>query len=289
MKLETPLLLITQLSTSYPLPHSMGTSAGLPLEILGYIADVLGDYDPHRIDPSAVETLKMLCMTCKFMVPACRRHLFATVRFSSSRQRSGRNEFLLSNSIIILHYTKNLYLEVTFPLNASDHHCLQKICDASDSLTAIEILSLRTQDWNILHENTKTIILSLIQKPTLRRLTYQSIRYFPAAALSLCSGLEQLAFHGFCALAPPSSNDEIHSLSITTLLLKNVNHGHHNALTSLMNPTGEGEGKAAVSIIIPEMLKNVGLHITCQDEFPCVRKLLENSTCLEWLQIDGAF
>lgn len=265
----------------------MGTSVRLPLEILGYIVDVLCDDGPRSRDLSTFDTLKMLCITCKFMVPVCRRYLFATVRFPSTGQWRGRHEFLLSDSIIVLHYTKNLSLQVTYPIGTLDYHCLQKISDVSP-LAAIQIISsLSSHSWNSLPESTRKIILSLIQKPTLRRLAYQSIEYFPAAVLSLCSGLEELAIHNGSTLAPHSSDDDIHSLAITTLLL---NIENNDTLASLMNPTGKGEGKQAVSIITLERLKKIVLYITCRDFIPPgVYRLLEGAICLEWLQIKGEF
>ncbi|KJA17255.1 hypothetical protein HYPSUDRAFT_1025289 [Hypholoma sublateritium FD-334 SS-4] len=66
----------------------------------------------------------------------------------------------------------------------------QKICDSS-VLTSVEICS-ETSDWNGHSEQTKSISLSLIRMPTLRHLSLISCQNFPAATLSLCSGLKTL-------------------------------------------------------------------------------------------------
>ena len=82
-----------------------GTSTTLALDILGHIADVLAAY-PH--------ILKNLCLTCKFMVPICRRHLFSNIRFAKNyldpEYWTPRHEFFLSHPIILTHYVKNLKL-----------------------------------------------------------------------------------------------------------------------------------------------------------------------------------
>lgn len=160
--------------------ENMETASELPLDILGYVADVLGAdslreqnrhaFNDREANRQAFYALKMLCLTCKSMVPICRRYLFAKIRFLPIMwQGSTFNEFLLSDPTI-----KHIYTAVrqTIGFSTWDYDLLQKLCYAS-SLTSIEISS---------DTRTRTgILLSLVRKSTLRHLILNSIENFPAA------------------------------------------------------------------------------------------------------------
>lgn len=215
----------------------------LPLDVLGYITDILGtdtlrSKQRRKKDRQySVDTLKMLSLTCKFMVPVCRRHLFAIIRFPfhprNSERLEGLSEFLLAHPTITTHYLKRLYLKIDpyNPFSISDYDFLQKISDSS-SLVFVDLSTIHLCNWNRTHlryyeppEKTKSVILSLIQVLTLRGLTLRDIENFPAAALSLCSGLKELEFDSISNLAPPSANDAMQRPTITTLVSLTLHSG----------------------------------------------------------------
>ncbi|KJA13800.1 hypothetical protein HYPSUDRAFT_220752 [Hypholoma sublateritium FD-334 SS-4] len=242
----------------------------LSLDVLGYIADILGADRQHPQDRritgwSTVDALKRLSLTCKFMFPICRRHLFADIRFSFSspfQQRTGFSEFLLLHPIIATHYAKSLYLDAGQPFSASDYDLLQIMSDSS-SLTSIEISSA---DWNVLLDRESSAFLSLIQIPTLQHLTLRSVDNFPAAALSLCCALTELALYGINYVAPPntssSTDDGMQSplANVTTLELfhSTDRDKYNNTLATLMN---------SICRIAFDHLKEVLLEITTRAEF----------------------
>ena len=185
----------------------------LPLDILGDIADVLAAYP---------RSLKNLSLTCKFMVPVCRRHLFSNISFVKNhvdpKWWTPRYEFFLSHPIILTHYVKNLKLtfENSKAFTPLEYDLLQIIRDSS-SLTSIQIRSTnpksRPKDWNELPEKMKSLILSFFQISTIRHLTLAKIRNFPAAAFSLCCGFHRIELHDISDLALPSVDETMHNRS----------------------------------------------------------------------------
>lgn len=275
----------------------METPTKLPLDVLGYIADTLVADSPRDKNRDAVSALKMLSLTCKFMVPVCRRHLFANIRFPLDRRHFERerqdrlNKLLLSNPTFTMHYSKNLFLEVRQPesFNTSDYDVLGRICHSS-SLTSVEISSTNMTDWNMLPKKTKSIILSLIEAPTLRHLTLDYIDKFPAAALSLCSGLEKLALYDIRSLALPGADDALQGPTITALVSLYGSEEYSNTLAALiMSPIGRSsvEAGSAGSIVAFDRLKSASFSVSTQDEFAQMCKLLEKAVCLERLKIGG--
>ena len=114
----------------------MASPPKLPPDVLGYIADTLAPGTLYEIDRDVVNALKMLSLTCRFMVPVCRRHLFANVRLPFSNRhfereiQDSRNQFLLSNPTITMNYSKNLYVEVrrqSEPFSRLDYRLLPEV------------------------------------------------------------------------------------------------------------------------------------------------------------------
>ena len=257
---------------------SMETSPKLPMDIIGYIADVLGA-DSHGTN---WKSLKMLCLTCKFMVPICRRHLFADIS-GSLWWRKGFTEFLLSQPIITTHYAKKVSIDLTHEYSASDYNLLQKIHDSSSPITIIIcpyhsnwIDSLSDKSWI-------SLSFSLLQLSSLRCLILRSVDKFPAAALSLCSGLQELVLYNGCSWTPLSVDNAVRIPTITTLVITQDNILDDTAYYSLMNLTGQ-------NMVIPfDRLKNLfATGLDC-DDFPYVCKLLERAPCLERLELSGEF
>lgn len=191
---------------------------------------------------------------------------------------------------ITTHYLKRLYLKIDpyNPFSILDYDFLQKISNSS-SLAFIDLSTTHLCNWNRTRlryyeppEKTKSVILFLIQMLTLRGLTLRNTENFPAAALSLCSGLKELEFDSISNLAPPSANDAMQRPTITTLVSLALHSGQYcleNTLAALM----------AGSFIAFDRLKNLSLSIHTQVEFPHMCKLLERAIYLEWVEIDGEF
>lgn len=262
-------------------------SQKLPLDVLGYIADMLGADRRHAPQCRYYkDTLIQLSLTCKFMVPICHRHLFSNISFLSFRRnlrwRNGRSEFLLSQLTIATHYVKNVVLDASqAKFSTSEYDLLRRICDGS-SLASVHI---STGDWNKLPEETKSVILSLIQIPTLRHLTLEKINNFPAAALSLCCGPIDIALQDIDRLAQPSVDYSIQNPKITSL--ESSNCSIDGTLSVLLGPVGQNEAGTVMSIIEFDRLRDASFEISTQLEVIQTCKLLEKATCLEKLRIHG--
>lgn len=231
------------------------------------------------------------------MVPICRRHLFSIIRLSYSHRPPERQEelteFLLTHPTIRPHYFKNLYIDDVYEakhFSDSDYALLHRILDTS-SLTSVTVSSHYPRDWNRLDvpEKAKSVILSLIQMPTLRYLTFDQIDNFPATVLSRCSGLDELAFHRINSLTPPGANDAMQPNTITSLVsfTSHSSHNRNNTLAVLMGPIGRNVAEAAGSVIVLDRLTNVSLGIVSQVEFPQMCKFLERAIRLERLELNG--
>ena len=160
---------------------NLETRTEIPLDILENIAKALGD-EIRRFtwlyagdspqSRTALDTLKMLSLTCKSTVALCRRHIFTQANFvyldrawpreQKLQWRIERNHFLLSQPVVTAHYLKVITVNTTLEFDTSDFDLLRMICDTSD-LTSVTIWL--DNDWNTVPEKKRTSILSLLQKP----------------------------------------------------------------------------------------------------------------------------
>ncbi len=149
----------------YRLHPSMENATIFPLDLLYYVVDILG---ADRDSMHSRDALKGLSLTCKVMVPICRRYLFSKIILRSAHHRiyfpwrNSRNEFLLSHPTITTHYLKALEIETTRAFSTSDYELLRVISEKSP-LTSVTISS--TCDWKRISWKTEASILSLMQKP----------------------------------------------------------------------------------------------------------------------------
>lgn len=263
---------------------NMETPTKIPLDVLGYIADVL---EPHTSDTTS--TLKTLSLTCKFMVPICRRHLFSNIHFSVLREsewRTSRSEFLRSHPIFTTHYVKNLKLDIneSQAFSAVEYDLLQLFCDSS-SLASIQIkqVDFIPTNWNVLPEKTRSYIISLIQIPTLRRLILIRVDSLPAAAFSLCCGLIELTLHDTSNLELPSVDDATQIPKISALVSLNC------SVAVFMSFIGQNKVGPSNLNIAFDCLRDASFEIGTQSEVPQICKLLNKATYLETLRINGDF
>ncbi len=263
----------------------------LPLDILGHIVDLLGARALLPWNQHAINTLKMLCLTCKFMVPICRRHLFAKISCTGLNLwwLNKRSELLLSNPSIATQYVKNVYLDVDLPLSRFNYEYLQMIC-ASSSPIAIEILSNGFCDWEDIPRKTKSIVLALIHVPTVRHLTIDRIENFPAASLLLCSRLNKLVFRDVHSISLPDATIATRSLQLTSLVVTwQCFLGVDSTLVAQISPTFRVPALSAclASIIALDHLIDTSFTVGSLAEVSQMCKLLERMIHLESLELSG--
>ncbi len=244
----------------------------------------------------------MLSLTCQFMLPVCRRHLFSIIRLPCSRRvplirQEGLSEFLLAHPTIKPHYFKNLYLDNVWDcklFSTADYAILNSICNSS-SLSLLEVSSPYLCDWNgCLTEEAKSAIFSLIQMPTLRYLTISHIEHFPATLLSRCLGLKELALHGISTLTPLGADNAMQANTITTLVSLTSLRSYYSQFTSgistlavLMSPIGRNTAERTRSLTTFDRLTNFSTAISTQVEFLQICKFLETTISLERLHLYG--
>lgn len=260
----------------------MHPHANFPLDILGYIADILGAED-GRPD---TETLKVLSLTCKFMIPVCRRHLFSSLKLpfylTSIRRSLGLRNLLLSHPAMTC-YFKILSFDAAAPFCGSDYDILHLIC-ASSSPTTVNIFG---GNWNHLTERAKSFSLFLVQNSTAHHLTLKSIGKFPAAALSLCSGLTKLKLCDLDDFTPPDDNYVMKNSNKTALISLHVSSRSNHALATLMAAKDLNIIGTAGLPVRFDRLKQASFQISSPSETLQMYKFLEMAISLESLAIEG--
>ena len=225
------------------------------------------------------------------MVPICRRHLFAAIRYTGLNLwwLNKRSELLLSNPSIATQYVKNVYLNVNHPLSRFNYEYLQMIC-ASSSPIAIEILSNGLCDWKGIPGKTKSTVLALIHVPTVRHLTIDRIENFPAASLLLCSRLNRLVFRDVHSISLPDATNATRSLQLTSLVVTwQCYLGVDSTVVAQISPTFRVPTVAAclASIIALDRLINGSFTVGSLAEVSQMCQLLERMICLESLELSG--
>lgn len=260
----------------------MHPHANFPLDILGYIADILGAED----DRPDTETLKVLSLTCKFMVPVCRRHLFSSLKlpfYLTSIRRSLGLRDLLRLHPAMTWYFKILSFNAAAPFCGSDYDILHLIC-ASSFPTAVSIFG---GNWDHLTERAKSLILSLVQNSTALHLTLKNISNFPAAALSRCTGLTELKLCDLDEFALCDENHATENSDTTAPISLHVSGRSNHALATLMKPRDLNTVGTAGSPVRFDRLKQAYFHIVILAEACQMYKLLKAAISLESLAIQG--
>lgn len=168
---------------------SMKTTVTLPFDILEHIANILGVQSDKR-------TLRALSRICKFMVPPCRRYLFSSISLTNvtTPKATSLARFLSEAPDIICHIKELEYvIKTQIPTSQHINDVFEVLGSLSTSLQSFTLLSYNSSDWNALQEPTKSLLMSLIQLPTIIYLHLALCQNFPLVAISLCtSGLTDI-------------------------------------------------------------------------------------------------
>ncbi|KJA14249.1 hypothetical protein HYPSUDRAFT_49339 [Hypholoma sublateritium FD-334 SS-4] len=158
-----------------------------PFDILAYITDVLGaEWDK--------ETLRALSQTCKFMALLCRRYIFSSISLSSAGEETDLIR-LLHRSPDITRRIRKLKYFVEHKSTSEHILAILEVMRRSQPpfLQSITLTSFGWADWVEVNEPTKSLLISLIQLPTVTHLDLGLVHNFPFPALSLCSGLTDIS------------------------------------------------------------------------------------------------
>lgn len=259
----------------------------LPYDILGLIIDQIA-----LEERDARITLDALSQTCKLMVPMCRRHLFSSIQLSRYNftyiSHCEKIAFLLEN-VEIASYVRRLSYSVKELPDDFANAILEFLLRHSICLHSIHLVANtdRHNIWNAQPDIIKSLLISLIQQPTITHLRFANFQgFFPYNRLSLCTGLRSLEL---CHLGNLSAVDID---PITTP----VSHqapapsslevfDSFAVLNILMDPT---KGSNALGPIINfSHLQKVDLYIRSSTELAQIGELLETAEQLEELYMRG--
>ena len=206
----------------------------VPFDILAHITDIVNA-------DSDKATLRALSLTCKFMVPLCRRHLFSFVRLSNTAEEEEKEKekgliHFLSGSPETTCHIKRLTCVIDAELHIYEQmiDILEVMRTQSTSLWSITITSTEGLDWNLLRGPIKSLLISLIQLPTVNHLSLGPMKNFPLAALSLCSGLTNFAFSELSEPTPQA--DQVIMRSNIPAVASLCARGFYPAISALMRP-----------------------------------------------------
>ncbi|KJA21707.1 hypothetical protein HYPSUDRAFT_67629 [Hypholoma sublateritium FD-334 SS-4] len=169
----------------------------LPYDIMKSIADQIALEVQVGERTDARPTLQALSLTCKHMVPVCRRHLFSSIQLSSysSNPNCKKLLILLRENLEIASYVRKLTYCVKMLADEHEDGVLEVLLRHSTFLHSISLLANANSPdaWNAQPEPTKTLLISLIQLRTITHLHFRSFHgFFPYNQLSFCSGLRSL-------------------------------------------------------------------------------------------------
>ena len=241
----------------------------LPLDILLYIIDLLAE---------DVNSLRILSLTCKSMVPLCRKHLFSSLRLDSEFSFE-RFSDLLSKNPEIACYVRDLNYGIYNPIG--DHKL--NILNILKERSSLQLIALSSEwlYWNDFPESTRSSLLSLIELPTVIHLYIYSIKGFPAIVLSGCSNLINLQLKDL-EIASPEVNQVISRSKIPTpvsLYIGTETFG----LAALLSSKSLHAGGPIVDI---SRLQKADFDVKSRDDIDQAYELIKVSSRLEHLNID---
>jgi hypothetical protein len=252
----------------------METKTILPLDILLHIIDLLADEDDGDI-----KSLQNLSQACKSMVPLCRKHLFSSLCFLNNRTSERFSELLLMNPDIAC-YVRSLAWALRRPVFEHDLNILDMLKNHS-SLESIKLFS-PGWGWNDIPESTLSPLVSLIQLPTVTHLGIDSIKWFPAMALSGCSNLIDLQLREV-VLARPEVNQVVSRCKIPTPVSLYIDQRNCGRTTvTLLNSASPHTDGPFVDF---SRLKRAEFDVESRSDFGQVIELIKVTTQLEHFSI----
>ena len=264
---------------------NMQTALTVPFDILAYIADTLGASGRHQA------TLKALSLTCKFLLPICRRHLFSSLRLLNSQEPTTKRKSLasfLNGSPEIVFCLKKLKCALDTRSPTTSQHIIDifKVLRTHRTLLqSITILSLQKDgfDWNLLEESMQSALIFLIQLPTVTRIHLDFLLNFPLVALSLCSDLNNFSVQRVCGETICDGRQIITRSKIPAPVVLEVNEGTDLALSILMQPSGTNDIHPIMDF---SYVQDASFEILNGSEASQMNKLLKTMTDLRLLFID---
>ena len=166
----------------------------------------------------------------------------------------------------------------------SDHELnILDMLKEHSSLQWIELSSgWESLDWNNLTESMRLSLAFLMQMPTVIFLSINSLKGFPATALSGCSNLIELHL-GDLNLAPPEINQVISRNKIPTpvmLFIKTKTYGLAAVLNSATLQAGD-------QIVGFSRLKGAQFYVESRNDLVQANELIKVTTRLVYLNIVG--
>ena len=248
----------------------------LPLDILLYIIDLLGDDED-------IKSLQILSQTCKFMVPQCRKYIFSSLDLHSELD-SERFSDLLSKNPDIARYVTRLSYCVSIPI--SDHEL--NILDLLKEHASLQLIGLSSReswplDWNRdFPESMRSSLVSLFQLSTITHLNISDLNGFPATALSGCSNLIDLQLRKL-QLSTSDVNQVISRSKIPTPVSLYINRKAHG-FAALLNSASLHAGDPIVDF---SRLQKARFYLGSRDDVDLVMELIKLTTRLKYLKIVG--
>lgn len=251
----------------------------VPFDILAYITNILAVESDY-------ETLQAFSCTCKFMVPICRQYLFSSVRLSNSTspEEIGLTHFLSGSPDTTCRIKKLVYFFETSTPTPQDVLDIFKVMRSqSTSLQSISLSSYGWPNWNALREPTKSLLISLIQLPTVTHLELGIIKHFPLVALSLCSGLTDFSVSTYPYEATSPHSDQIITRSKIPSPVSLHIRGFYSPISVLMRPPSSD---AIDPIMDFSRLEKASFNICADSEASQMAELLKTATQLRTLSIE---
>jgi hypothetical protein len=185
---------------------------------------------------------------------------------------------LLSENPDIACYVRSLHYEVHNPF--SDHELnILDILKKRSSLQSVEIMTPEL-DWYDLPGSLQSSLVSLIQLPTVVKLSLHSIFWFPAIAFSGCINLIDLQLR-YIELAPPDDDQVISRSKIPTPVSLYIDDRTFGVADLLNSTSLHADGP----IVDFSRLQKAEFTVKTRREICQAIDLIKETTRLEYLSI----
>lgn len=264
----------------------------LPLEIIGLIVDML-----RSDDVPDFQSINACALTCKSVLPLCRRHIFASMSLTST---SVFHRFFdaLERSPEITMCVRHLELGGRFAVYDSEVETVNldeeifvrfaQMISTFTVLESLEILQIEYETtkvfWDEIRPEVQNVISRLIRAPTLISLTLRKLGAIPLTCLiGLGDQLRHLHLHSVTI-----ANDDGHSELIPARPIHLERYSINQKSLVATNTLLEATYPSGAAIFHFGDLKHLRIHskrIITDDDF--LYKLLETADQLSTLELEG--